>query len=310
MRLFAIEDIPSTELSHISDVTSIKNKLGTESSETEAEVAVCGGVVKPERAVPMAVMIAVLCFSGNSLVIYIYSRSEEIAEIKIFELAFAFLDILAGLLLLPRYFLRVPFAGLCRNEYVIKFSEISLTVAGPLAFAAYYSLLVCVAIDRFCAVFYPLQFKIMRKGYIRKMLLTVVVFQLLVAVSTKLVSFFRIFSYLSLLYFLAAIVAIVVIVILFTAIVVRIRRNSAQRAALGVGGQDAQHMKAVKIFSLITAFYLLGYVPFGLALVDVLPAEFGFLYYVNHVCNPIIYFAINDQFRRDVIAVFKRCCRK
>ena len=274
------------------------------------EVNDCGEVLKPETAIPLALVIAVLCFSGNSIVIFIYSRSKEIVESRIFELAFAVLDMSACALLLPTYFLSVPYAGICRNEYVIEFIKISRGIAGPVAFTAYYSLLVCVAIDRFCAVFYPLQFKIMRKGYIRKMLLTVVVFQLLVAVSTKLVSFFRIFSYLSLLYFLAAIVAIVVIVILFTAIVVRIRRNSAQRAALGVGGQDAQHMKAVKIFSLITAFYLLGYVPFGLALVDILPAEFGFLYYINHVCNPIIYFAINDQFRRDVIAVFKRCCRK
>ena len=77
MRLSVIEGIPSTELSHVSDVTSIINKLGTESSETEAEVAVCGGVVKPVRAVPMAVVIAVLCFSGNSLVINFHVFSIE-----------------------------------------------------------------------------------------------------------------------------------------------------------------------------------------------------------------------------------------
>ena len=151
----------------------------------------------------------------------------------------------------------------------------------------------------------------MRESYIRKMLITVVVYLVFVVALTKLGSIFNMVLIALFFSFLAVFVAIVVIVILFTAIVVRIGRNSAQRAVLGVGGQDAQHMKAVKVFSLITAFYLLGYVPFGLTVItDDVPKEFGFLYYVNHVCNPIIYFAINDQFRRDVIAVFKRCCRK
>ena len=89
----------------------------------------------------------------------------------------------------------------------------------------------------------------------------------------------------------------------------RIRRNSAQRAALGVGGQDAQHMKAVKVFSLITVFYVLGYVPFGFALTGRAPIEFSLLYYVNHICNPIIYFTVNEQFRGDVIGLSKRLLR-
>ena len=48
--------------------------------------------------------------------------------------------------------------------------------------------------------------------------------------------------------------ALITVVILFTLIVVRIRRHSVQRAALGVGGQDGQHLTAVKMFSLITIF--------------------------------------------------------
>ena len=142
------------------------------------------------------------------------------------------------------------------------------------------------------------------------MLITVAIYLVLFIATSELVAVFGLLSYVMLAYFFASIVGIVVIVILFTAIVVRIRRNSAQRAALGVGGQDAQHMKAVKIFSLITAFYLVGYVPFGLTITSVLRAEFGFLYYINHVCNPIIYFAINDQFRCDVICLLKRCFRQ
>ena len=139
------------------------------------------------------------------------------------------------------------------------------------------------------------------------MMITVVVYSLVVSVTLWLARFFSLFSSVFFINFLIAILAIVVIVILFTAIVVRIRRNSAQRAALGVGGHDAQHMKAVKMFSLITAFYLLGYVPFGLSKAGVVSDKLKILYFINHICNPIIYFALNDKFRSDIIGLMKRC---
>ena len=102
-------------------------------------------------------------------------------------------------------------------------------------------------------------------------------------------------------FFIAAVLAITLVVVLFTLIVVRIRRHSVQRAALGVGGQDAQHLTAVKMFSLITIFYLFGYVPFGLMMSGLAPTEVGFFYFVNHFCNPLIYVIVNKRFRRDVI---------
>ena len=83
----------------------------------------------------------------------------------------------------------------------------------------------------------------------------------------------------------------------------RIRRHCAHRAALGVGGQDGKHLTGVKMFSLITAFYLVGYVPFGLMRTRFAPYEVGFLYFVNHFCNPLIYIIVNKRFRRDVIDV-------
>ena len=63
---------------------------------------------------------------------------------------------------------------------IIHFTD---NVAGPIAFNGYYSLLVCVAIDRFCAVFFPLQFKIMRKKYICKMIAGVFVYVCVVLLS-------------------------------------------------------------------------------------------------------------------------------
>ena len=102
---------------------------------------------------------------------------------------------------------------------------------------------------------------------------------------------------------LIVVFALMVIIVLFTLIVVRIRRHSVQRAALGVAGLDAQHLTAVKMFSLITAFYLLGYVPFGLVASGLVPSEALFFYFVNHLCNPVIYFIFHARFRRDVIGL-------
>ena len=128
-------------------------------SEKEIECSTLYSL-RSEVAIPLTVVIATLCFSGNSLVIFIFSRSKKIAETKIFEIAVAVLDIAACVFLLPMYVLQMSSLGICRFELVIQFVKFSEGVFGPLAFTACYSLLVCVAIDRFCAVFYPLKFKI------------------------------------------------------------------------------------------------------------------------------------------------------
>ena len=206
-----------------------KSDVIFELERVTTEASVCVEILRPVAEVLLAVVIAVLCFTGNSLVIVIYSRSKQIVESKIFELAFAILDTSACVFLLPLHFIAASSFGICSNELVIQFVNFSNVVVGPAAFTAYYSLLVCVAIDRFCAVFYPLKFKIMRKHYIRKMLaivgayvfLTVFALKVLV-INPEVGLLVRIVSS------FLSILAIVVIAILFTAIVVRIRRHSAQ----------------------------------------------------------------------------------
>ena len=254
--------------------------------------------------ISMAVVIAVVCVFGNSTVLFIYTRSKAIAESKIFELAFAVLDIFACLLLMSLFF--TPSLHCFTMQSKPFMIHIFGFVAAPTAVNGYYGLLLCVAVDRFCAVFYPLQFKSMRKKYIGKMMAAVTVYILLIVIAFNL----NALDYRAMLSItvVIAVVALVVIVILFTLIVVRIRRHSAQRAALGVGGQDAQHLTAVKMFSLITAFYLLGYVPLCFRRLNFGPIELNFFYFVNHVCNPIIYVIFNDRFRRDVTNLAAKMC--
>ena len=93
-----------------------------------------------------------------------------------------------------------------------------------------------------------------------------------------------------------AVVALILVVVLFTLIVVRIRRHSVKRAAMGVGSQDGKHLTAAKIFSLITAFYLLGYVPFGLVYSGVasIPSSTSFFYpnFQSDVTNLVVIFRL------------------
>ena len=68
------------------------------SMELKNEVE-CVGSLGLEASLALAVLIAVVCVVGNSTVLFIYTRSKIIAESKIFELAFAVLDISAVLLM-------------------------------------------------------------------------------------------------------------------------------------------------------------------------------------------------------------------
>ena len=112
---FVSEEVLSTD----SGVGFNLNSYGTESSEVDTEVDECGGSVKPDTALPLAAIIAILCFSGNSLVIFFYSRSKEIAESKIFELAFAVLDMVACFFLLPVISLARLSRCICSHVLVI-----------------------------------------------------------------------------------------------------------------------------------------------------------------------------------------------
>ena len=294
----------------LDDFNAINHDTTSEDETTvhwqETEVVTFGSG-NPELSIVLSVLIALVCLTGNSAVLFFFTRSKSIAKTRVFELAFAVLDIFVCLVLLPVFVLS-PMQFIKNNNSAKFVLLIAEAIVGPIAFNGYYSLLVCVAIDRFCAVFYPLQFKIIRNAYINKMLLSVVSFTILSATAGAMgVTIFSLYIINLTVMFIFSVIAILVIVVLFTAIVVRIRRNSAQRAALGVEEEDGQHLRAVKMFCLITAFYLLGYVPFGFSKSGLVAREFEFLYFVNHLCNPFIYFIFNTPFRGQVINLFSMC---
>ena len=70
-----------------------------------------------------------------------------------------------------------------------------------------------------------------------------------------------------------------------------------------------RHVVAVKTFGAVTLCLLASYIPAFAVASQSLRVEFLFLYYINHLCNPFIYFSFNREFRQSVFAVVRRKCK-
>ena len=222
--------------------------ITTTDSHTSPREVECPGTYRPEVAIALTPIIAILCITGNATVLYIFTRSTKVAETRIFELVFAALDITAGTLILP--ILTVP-SVFCEYEKLVYWNYRLQNVLGASAFTAYYSLLLSVALDRFYAVHFPLKYMVARKSFVKKMLIGVALYTVVVVAFVSVASRVSTAPVLPILFGMS-ILAILVIVALFIAVVARIARINAQRAALGVGGGQEntkkQHLTAVKVF--------------------------------------------------------------
>ena len=66
-----------------------------------------------------------------------------------------------------------------------------------------------------------------------------------------------------------------------------------------------KHVAAVKTFGAVTACLLISYIPAYFAAGGAIPYPSIFLFYLNHLCNPFIYFVCNEEFRKSVISLLK-----
>ena len=67
----------------------------------------------------------------------------------------------------------------------------------------------------------------------------------------------------------------------------------------------SQHVTSVKVFVAVFLLYLFSYLPSFLILFGVVDNfVFVYTYFLNHVGNPICYYVINREFRKDVHNLF------
>ena len=70
--------------------------------------------------------------------------------------------------------------------------------------------------------------------------------------------------------------------------------------------QMSRHRKVFVLFASITMLFVLSHVLFALKAIFKIDVPLHLIYFVNHVGNPLIYFAHNKQFRKDVGVIAKK----
>ena len=83
------------------------------------------------------------------------------------------------------------------------------------------------------------------------------------------------------------------------------RFSASQNCAQSHAPTSAQHVTSVKVFIAVFLLYLFSYLPSFLILFGVVDNfVFVYTYFLNHVGNPICYYVINKEFRKDVHKLF------
>ena len=81
--------------------------------------------------------------------------------------------------------------------------------------------------------------------------------------------------------------------------------QQAGRRRSSTSQSRAQHVTTVKVFIAVFLLYLFSYLPSFLILFGVVDNfVFVYTYFLNHVGNPICYYVINREFRKDVHNLF------
>ena len=63
----------------------------------------------------------------------------------------------------------------------------------------------------------------------------------------------------------------------------------------------ARHVTSVKVFAAILVIFILSYLPTILVINQIFDNFYiAYLYFINHIGNPVAYYVINRQFRSDV----------
>ena len=131
------------------------------------------------------------------------------------------------------------------------------------------------------------------------------------------------FSSIFLVVFLFNMTSFVAIAVLFVKIIVKLLKlntvvpGTVQMAVVGNGTGQMQcdsnilhiqtrkkHLVAVKTFLSIWVCLIVSYLPGYVVTLGLLHPAAIFLYFINHLCNPLIYFMFNKEFRRSVRNMF------
>ena len=256
---------------------------------------------------------------GNVTTIYIYTRSKKLRRNKVFELILSAFDVYALLVVLPTATFDVY-----RDDGLSNHTRYFISPCSH----SYYITILCSTICRYVAVCHPFKFNsffdIWRSRFV------FIILAVCVVIFTRtfvLVEVLRVDgtsrAYFADLFILTC-VSFTAITVLYIILVVRLTKHNSiapkqsHIAVVGnpsgttgenqVAGQNRtrrKHVVALKTFGAVFICFVASYVTLYIVGSDLVPIECGLLYFLNHICNPVIYFLFNQEFRQKVKELLK-----
>ena len=245
----------------------------------------------------------------NGVVIQIYRKSAKKQHrqtgSQLYMVTLAWIDLLGCLLLLPQY----PLWELGILPHVI------FSTHGVLQTQSYLFVQVAMTFDRVFAVFRPLHYKQMRR---RTNIVSIVLFivqQLTIHVS-RIIKFHFVDNVVpQYIYVTSFITGLIIMLVSYPAIAINLYRQSRRvqqapatdtahsRIVSESQERTKYHVKTMRIYIAVLVLFLATLIPptiITISMADVQYQWVGYLYYINNIGNPLIYYAFNDKFRAEV----------
>ena len=247
-----------------------------------------------------SLLIFIFGMLGNVTTVYIYTRSRELRHKKVFELILAAFDIYALCVLLPIFSF-----DLYTNEGLSLYFSLAISLCAH----SYHITILCCTICRYIAIYRPFSFNIffakwrMRFVYI---IMAATVYFCARSLVLRAVLKVKPFGLYLVDIFVLTFTSFVLIAVLFILIIAKIMKQNkvGPQAAVQDGGTRKKHLIAVKTFGAVSLYFLISYFSAFMAANGVIPLAALYLYFLNHICNPVIYLFLNREFRGKVQEIF------
>ena len=254
-------------------------------------------VVRSLRIFITSLFILILGMLGNVTTVYIYTRSKTLRHNKMFELILAAFDIYALFVLLPMFTL----IFYSQDDQLLLYTKLAISLSGH----SYYVTILCSTICRYIAVYHPFWFNTFLKKWRKRFVFIICATSVLSFTRTLLlrvildVNLSPVYIIDIILLTSASFVSIAVLSIL---IIAKLMKQNAvgPQVALQNGGTRKKHMVAVKTFGAVSLCFLISYVMAYVTANRLIHPEVFYLYFLNHICNPVIYLLFNREFRAKV----------
>ena len=285
--------------------------------------------------IPVACFIALLCLLGNLPLFWMYATTYKTLKDKLFEVSLGVVDVIACTLLLGVItFIQGNFLELIACS--INLACIALSM---LCLLIYLFLCLSIAVVRFVAVYFPAKYK----KWKFKITLSLVVASFLVGSLTTLMPFAsnpdtgKKVKTMIALNFSIRIVSVSTTLTLYMAIFVKLWRSrqivTGVRSAMMQlqqvvpnetdNGRDqqndsirkqvkkrAKHVLIAKMFGAITACFFVTATASMLVAIFSWSSYWLYLNFINFVINPVIYFWLNQDFRKSYISFWRKAWKK